>query len=125
MIRAISILFILSFSLSFSAFAQSDAKPFQDFFRKKLERPKPVVSVQAVKRPPLVEPIRVIPPLQVGLLGIAGEEGAHVAIISFKGKQLLIEEGDEVTDEFKVIRIREDKITFFHIKANKRQEIHF
>ncbi|MBT3783434.1 hypothetical protein HOF92_00585, partial [bacterium] len=116
---------VLSFSLSSHAFAEADVKPFQDFFRKKLEKPKPVVSVQAVKRPPISEPTRAIPPLQVGLLGIAGEEGAHVAIISYKGKQLLLEEGDEVRGEFKVIRIHEDKITFFHIKANTRQEVLF
>ena len=121
MIRDILCFVLLGFLCVLSS--QADSKPFQDFFRRKLVKEKPVIKVteervKVVKRDP------VIPPLQISILGIAGEEGSRLGIINFKGRQALIAEGDQ-RKEYKVIRIEEDKITVLHKKAKRRQEISF
>ena len=100
-------------------------KPFHDFFRKLIEKPAPPPRRRPTRRPVPKAPKKVIPPLQVDVLGISGEEGARVAIINYKGQQKLIEEGDEQKNEYKVLRIDESKITFLHVKAGKRQEVNF
>lgn len=100
-------------------------KPFHDFFRKLIEKPAPPPRQRPRTRVAAKAPKKVIPPLQVDILGISGEEGARVAIVNYKGQQMLIEEGDEKKDEFKVLRIDEGKITFLHIRAGKRQEVNF
>jgi len=100
-------------------------RPFHDFFRKLIEKPAPPPRRRVATRVAPKKPKKVIPPLQVDILGISGEEGARVAIINYKGQQMLIEEGDEKKNEYKVLRIDEGKITFLHIKAGKRQEVNF
>jgi hypothetical protein len=100
-------------------------KPYYDFFKKLIEKPRPPkrkrVRRQVVKKKQEI----VVPPLQIQILGISGEDGARVAIINYKGQQMLIEEGDEKKGEFKVIRIDEGKLVFLHIKAQRRQEVTF
>lgn len=100
-------------------------KPFHDFFRKLIEPPAPPPRPVRINQVAPKPQAPVIPPLTVNILGISGEEGARVAIIQFEGNQMLIEEGDEKPGIYKVLRIDEGKITFLHIKANKRQEVNF
>jgi hypothetical protein len=59
------------------------------------------------------------------IMGISGEVGNRVAIVSYKGAQRLLMEGDEQPGEYKIISIDEQKITLLHIQAGRRQEIPF
>jgi hypothetical protein len=101
-------------------------KPFFDPFRKLIEPPKKKIVKQrrTVVREKKKEKI-VIPPLQMNVMGISGEEGNRVAIVSYKGQQRLLMEGDQQPGEFKVISIDENKITLLHIKAGTRQVVKF
>jgi hypothetical protein len=100
-------------------------KPFFDFFRKLIEPPKRRVPIQRAPIRPKQEKKIVIPPLQMNIMGISGEVGNRVAIVSYKGSQRLLMEGDEQPGEYKVISIDEQKITLLHIQAGRRQEVTF
>lgn len=99
-------------------------KPFFDIFRKLIEPPKPppapVATVVATAKPAAP----VIPPLQIQINGITGDEGNRVAIVTFKGQQMLLLNGDD-KGEFNVISIDSDKIVVLHKAAQRRQEIAF
>jgi len=122
---------IYFFTLAFlvfvgGAFADvATEKPYYDFFKKLIEKPRPRKRQRVRRKVVKKQQKVVVPPLQIQILGISGEEGARVAIINFKGRQMLIEEGDEKKGEFKVIRIDEGKLVFLHTKAQRRQEVTF
>jgi hypothetical protein len=121
------ILFFLLVFMGAPAVGADDSikKPFFDFFRKLIEPPKrEVVRPQNVVRAPEKKEV-VIPPLQMQIMGISGEEGSRVAIVTYKGSQRLLMEGDEQPGEYKVISIAVDKITLLHIAAGRRQEVTF
>lgn len=101
-------------------------KPFFDFFRKLIEPPKRKLKKkkQRVLKSSKKETV-VIPPLQMSVMGISGEEGNRVAIVTFEGKQRLLMDGDEEAGKFRVISIEPTKITLMHFKAGRRQEISF
>jgi hypothetical protein len=102
------------------------SKPFFDPFQKLIEPPKEKPKIQkrtVVKETKEVKVV--IPPLQMGVMGISGEEGNRVAIVTYKGQQRLLMEGDEQPGEFKVISIEESQITLLHIKAGSRQVVKF
>lgn len=121
------IVFLLTLLLVTSGLGANDTiqKPFFDFFRKLIEPPKREVEkpVNVVRAPEKKEVV--IPPLQMQIMGISGEEGSRVAIVSYKGAQRLLMEDDEQPGEYKVISISSDKITLLHIAAGRRQEVTF
>lgn len=116
------IVILIAFTMSStSTYSVGIEKPYFDFFRK-LIQPKPKAKRKAVTRKKTIRAKKVtIPPLGIKILGITGEEGSRVAIISYKGSQDLVEEGDSKPGIYKVIQIDEDKVVFMHIKASKRE----
>lgn len=98
-------------------------KPFFDFFKKLIEKPKPKKRKPVRRAPVKTVQKKVIPPLQISIMGISGEEGSRVAICRFKNEVMLLEEGDQKGNDFKVIRIDASKMTVLHIAAGRRQEI--
>ncbi len=99
-------------------------KPFFDPFRKLIEPPKPPPKPiqQVVARPVPQKPV--IPPLDIKIMGITGEPGARVAIVSYKGSQMLLLDGDDKPD-FRVMSIDGDKLVVLHKAAQRRQEVGF
>lgn len=102
-------------------------KPFIDIFRKLIKKVKVLPFRSKAKLPinPGPAPAPVIPPLQMSVLGISGEQGNRVAIVTFEGKQRLLMDGDEEAGKYRVISIEPDKISLMHLKAERRQEINF
>jgi hypothetical protein len=111
--------------LLLSSRASEIRPPFLDFFRKLIERPLPpkTPDKSIVTEDKIIK--KIIPPLQMTIMGISGEVGNRVAIVSYKGGQRLLMEGDEQPGEYKIISIDEQKITLLHIQAERRQEITF
>tara|TARA_Y100000589_G_scaffold122853_1_gene117285 strand:+ start:236 stop:622 length:387 start_codon:yes stop_codon:yes gene_type:complete len=124
--KLIAVLFITSIFNYNYATGTEVPRPYHDFFRKLIQKPKKIKR-QRTKRAVIKQaPKKVIPKLQMTIHGISGEEGSRSAIVTFDREQLLLFEGDQDRNKkFKVIRIDENKITLLHTAAGKRQEITF
>ena len=123
--KSIVYILLMTFGLSVLSANVIPDKPYYDFFRKLIEKKQKKKRKKVVRKTIKKQTKKVIPPLQIEILGISGEEGARIAIIKFNNQQKLIEEGDEWKPHYKVIRIDEEKVTFLHIQAGKRQEVNF
>jgi len=96
----------------------ADRKPVLDPFKvlivpKKPVAP-PVVHTPVVRSNPGPPPI---PPLQVSLTAIAGEDPDFVAVIQYKGSDYIVEKGWEAPDKSFLVRtIYADKVEVFYNK---------
>lgn len=117
-------LLLIGVSLVLAGCLHAGERPSFDPFRKQIEPPAPPVRKDPVRSPVPIPQKPVIPPLDIKIMGITGEPGARVAIVSYKGSQMLLLDGDDQAD-FRVMSIDGDKLVVLHKAAQRRQEVGF
>ena len=109
-----------------SAEEGSDARPVSDPFKCLIKKPKPPKPDNTYTPPPPPPLKTAIPPLQLKVTAIAGEDDKYVAVIRHEGKDFIVEnEWEEEHGLFKVKSVTADKVEVFYSKTKKRQSFFF
>lgn len=73
-----------------------------------------------VEPPPVEQKKEVIPPLQLKVTGICGNDGLRQAIIQFENDEYIVENGQVIDGKFKVVDVTSDKLIVYSIRESRR-----
>lgn len=105
--------------------SQNDVKlfpkdPFKPMVVKKVIKYVRPVKTHKIKK--IIETVvPVIKPLKLKITGICGNNDKRQAVVLCESKEYLLDKGQVVSNKFKVIEIKEDKLVVYSIKEERRR----